>query len=516
MKHLKVTSALLAAVMCVSMVMTPVMADETQAPSETQTTEAAEQNESEETSDSDEQEPEIVDDKVLEDEDSAEAADAVLAKGKCGKKVKWTLSKKGVLKITGKGAMKNYTYKLSGKNVTSTAPWFKYASKIKKVTISKKVTTVGNFAFYLCKNLTSVKLSKKTKSIGMAAFCLCPNLKSISIPKKVTSIGMGAFSGTGLTSLVLPNSVKSIGRYAFEACASLKTVKIPVSVKTIGDEAFCDCTKLETVNVPIASLTKIGEKAFAGCTSLKSFKIPLSVVELGGFTFDGCTALENAYISAKLYAKSTGIFNGCTKLDSGKPTIYTYADPGEENTDGNVGFKVVYPEVNGNGTVAITMINPAADKVVIPDVIVYKGVSYKVVRIDRLSYIPTCMKSLSIGKNVLTIADGAFSNCPELETVTGGYKLTTIGSKAFEKCPKLKVFNITSKSLKKIGAFAFSGDTALTTLVINKTTKLTKSGVKNSLKGSSVKTVKVKKSKVKKFKKIFKKKNSGKKVSVKK
>ena len=53
-------------------------------------------------------------------------------------------------------------------------------------------------------------------------------------------------------------------------------------------------------------------------------------------------------------------------------------------------------------------------------------------------------------------------------------------------------------------------------LNIKKTTKLTKAGVKNSLAGSSVKTVKVKKSKVKKYKKIFKKKNSGKKVKVKK
>ena len=41
-------------------------------------------------------------------------------------------------------------------------------------------------------------------------------------------------------------------------------------------------------------------------------------------------------------------------------------------------------------------------------------------------------------------------------------------------------------------------------------------GVKNSLKGSSVKTVKVKKKKVRKYKKFFKKKNSGKSVKVKK
>ena len=56
----------------------------------------------------------------------------------------------------------------------------------------------------------------------------------------------------------------------------------------------------------------------------------------------------------------------------------------------------------------------------------------------------------------------------------------------------------------------------LKTLQIKKTTKLTKAGVKNSLKGSFVKTVKVKKSKLKKHKKFFKKNNCGKKVTVKK
>ena len=144
MKHLKVTSALLAAVMSISMVMTPVsvLADETETPSETQATEAAEENETEE------EEPEVVEDHgEPEAEDKRDAEDAVLAKGKCGKKVKWTLDKKGTLKITGKGAMYNYVAKSdNGSDFFSTAPWFKYASKIKKVVVSKKVTTIGAFS----------------------------------------------------------------------------------------------------------------------------------------------------------------------------------------------------------------------------------------------------------------------------------------------------------------------------------------------------------------------------------
>ena len=70
--------------------------------------------------------------------------------------------------------------------------------------------------------------------------------------------------------------------------------------------------------------------------------------------------------------------------------------------------------------------------------------------------------------------------------------------------------------MAKIGTKAFYKDGKLKTLNMNNTTKLTKKGVKKSLKGSSVKTVKVKKSKVKKYKKYFTKKNCGRKVKVKK
>ena len=121
-----------------------------------------------------------------------------------------------------------------------------------------------------------------------------------------------------------------------------------------------------------------------------------------------------------------------------------------------------------------------------------------------------------IGSNVVIIDDNAFQGCSNLVKVTGGAKLKTIGTKAFISCPKLKSFTITSKVLWKIGPYAFYGDKSLKTIYIKNTVKLTKSGVKRSLKGSKVKTVKVKKSKIRKYRKLFKKSNSGRKVKVKK
>ena len=124
--------------------------------------------------------------------------------------------------------------------------------------------------------------------------------------------------------------------------------------------------------------------------------------------------------------------------------------------------------------------------------------------------------SITIPNTVTSIGSYAFANMAKLKSVVGGSSLKTIGSYAFANCKQLVTLKITSSKLKTIGAYSFKSDSRLKTLYIQKTTKLTKSSVKKSLKSSSIKTVKVKKSKVKKYKKYFTKKNCGRKVKVKK
>ena len=219
-----------------------------------------------------------------------------------------------------------------------------------------------------------------------------------------------------------------------------------------------------------------------------------------------------------------------SNVTSGSPYSYyfehSYCIIGEQFNEGNLSYIVTNPSVGGtSGTVAVYALGAADEKIVVPNTVThskdkgYTNVTYKVTKITTSvsQYNDTlALKNLVIGSNVSVIADGAFANCQNLVSVTGGAGLKAIGSNAFANCPKLKVFTINSKVLYRIGASAFYADKALVTLNLKKTTKLTKSGVKNSLKGSSVKTVKVKKSKLKKYKKFFKKKNSGRGVKVKK
>ncbi len=190
---------------------------------------------------------------------------------------------------------------------------------------------------------------------------------------------------------------------------------------------------------------------------------------------------------------------------------------GEEITEGDFIYKVTNPRTDGTGTVTIVGLANAIETVNIPATVELKLDTYKVNRIGpKAFYGDKTIKTVYIGNNVVIIDANAFYGCSNLVKVSGGKVLKTIGANAFARCSKLKTFVITSTVLNKIGTYAFNKDSRLKTIYIRNTVKLTKSGVKKSLKGSSVKTVKVKKSKVKKYKKYFKKSNSGRKVKVKK
>ena len=189
----------------------------------------------------------------------------------------------------------------------------------------------------------------------------------------------------------------------------------------------------------------------------------------------------------------------------------------EEYEAGSFNYRVTNPADNGTGAVSFIGVKNPTEAVVIPGSVVIKGITYKVNRIASTAFFnDTTVKTVYIGANVLIIDTNAFFGCSNLVKVSGGARVKTIGTNAFARCPKLSTFVITSTALYKISPQAFYKDSRLKTIYIKNTAKLTKGGVKKSLKGSSVKTVKVKKSKVSKYKKYFKKSNSGRTVKVKK
>jgi uncharacterized repeat protein (TIGR02543 family) len=85
-------------------------------------------------------------------------------------------------------------------------------------------------------------------SIGDFAFSSCTNLTSLDIPDGVISIGKFAFTYcTNLTSIITPNSVTSIGQYAFNNCSNMTSVTISGNVTKIEDYTFGMCILLTSV-----------------------------------------------------------------------------------------------------------------------------------------------------------------------------------------------------------------------------------------------------------------------------
>ena len=108
--------------------------------------------------------------------------------GSCGPNLIWTLTGKGVLTISGKGEMDDYSY-------PKRAPWGKYdiIRIIKRIIIGDGITTIGGNAFSYCRALTSVTIPNSVTKIGSSAFTYCSALTSVTIPNSVTEIGGRAF-----------------------------------------------------------------------------------------------------------------------------------------------------------------------------------------------------------------------------------------------------------------------------------------------------------------------------------
>ena len=191
------------------------------------------------------------------------------------------------LTIRGSGAMEDYL-------MSSNQPWCSFRDQITSVVVSPGVTSIGNLAFALSRNIIHVDIADSVVSIGEQAFFECSRLTNITVPQSVTYIGVNAFeSCTNLSSITLStNNITSIRPHTFSGCSELSSIVIPDGVTSIQSGAFFNCTNLTSITIP-GSVTSIGPNAFENCTNLTSITIPGSVTSIGSNVFDGCTSLND-------------------------------------------------------------------------------------------------------------------------------------------------------------------------------------------------------------------------------
>ena len=234
---------------------------------------------------------------------------------------------------------------------------FRRNTSLKGISIPTSITTIGQYAFNLCINVTQlVWNARNCPSTG----CLpVENITQLTIGEEVETLpdyfmsGISSSShitGSKIKSLHIPASVTSIGFRSFAGCKELETITvdkqnkkydsrencsaiiekagltigrlvvgcknstIPGTIGFIGDYAFYG-SGLVSIDIP-NTVTAIGKSAFYGCSALVSITLPEGITAINEHTFQDCNSLLHLSIPSGVTSISIYAFNGCTSLTS--------------------------------------------------------------------------------------------------------------------------------------------------------------------------------------------------------
>lgn len=208
--------------------------------------------------------------------------------GKCGENLEWHYDNDtNELSISGNGIMEDF-YVSDGED---NRPWTGYASKVKSITITRNVRSIGAMAFCRFTSLESIVIPPFVDRIGDTAFADCVSLKRVCfIPNTsgniTVKIEFGAFwRCKNLESVTMPIRGELLDCVFYE-CSALRCISIPEGTKCIYDETFYRCESLVEVHVPNA-IECIEPDAFEECKKLKHVIIPNSVKKIGIFEIEG-------------------------------------------------------------------------------------------------------------------------------------------------------------------------------------------------------------------------------------
>ncbi len=238
---------------------------------------------------------------------------------RCGDNLTWELSSdKKVLTIEGYGDMWDFTLTDMTNN---TIPWKSAYTTIEQVILPDGITSIGDYAFFNHRQLTT-----------------------ISLPSSLTRIGMYAFARNAFSYIAIPDAVAYIGDYAFAYATNISSIDLPKNLSYLGTDVFINCSALKTVNYnavncqlpdnydtgnPFYSVRSqitsfnIGNEVQvlpAGLcykmTNISSVTLPLSLTTLNGNAFYGCSKLSTIAIPKNMNYIGKDVFAACSKLTS--------------------------------------------------------------------------------------------------------------------------------------------------------------------------------------------------------
>ena len=328
-----------------------------------------------------------------------------------------------------------------------------FGQQVKTYALGDAITSIGDYAFYGCSNITSLNIPNGVTKIGNGTFYGCTGLASITIPSNVTSIGDRAFQFcTGISALNIPN-ITRIGISAFADCVGVSSVQFGNSLVSLGDSAFSSCYNLPSIEFP-NSLTSIGAYAFYQCNRIPSVNIPQNVASLGDGAFKGCSKLTQVSINSNaVVGKEYNQTTNFASIFGPQVTAYTLG-----NTITSIGDYTFcgcgnLPAITLPSTITRIGSNAFQNCTRFTSFNIPEGIT----SIEPNTFSGcTGLASVAIPNTVTTIKDNAFANCSSLAINALPASVTTLGSGVFSGCSSIASFTVSS-SLTTIGENAFAG-----------------------------------------------------------
>lgn len=299
---------------------------------------------------------------------------------------------------------------------------FNACSGLASINIPKSVTKIGNYAFYACSNLTSITIHKNVESIGTGAFAGCTALADLDVDRgnPVYRVEDGILYDKGKTHLlgcigsksgsyVVPSTVMTLDNAAFAGCTQITSVEFPNTIENIGDSLFMGCSSLTTMRIPY-TVQHIGSYAFAN-SGLSSIEISNRVLDVGNYAFSNCNdlALVIMHCATK---KGKNIFADCPRFD-----LIEIGNPANLMIVNGLHYDVNFDKKEA---IVLKSDKPYSGDVVIPETFTFKDTQYK----------------------ITAIAEEAFNGCDKLTSITIPRYVKTMGLAAFNDCEALTAVHI--------------------------------------------------------------------------
>ena len=327
---------------------------------------------------------------------------------------------------------------------------------------------IGEDAFYGCISITSITIPNSVTSIGDRAFYDCRNLKKvinysdldiqkgwdngyvayyadrvINLDEVIDGYAFKTKDGVHNlidymgddTELTLPADYQGenyqIGDDAFYGCINITSITIPNSVTSIGDRAFENCSGITSITIP-NSITEIGHETFIGCDEL--FQVTFDCANIGSW-FSGKSSIKEVILGENVKAIGDAAFSTCSSL-----TSITIPENSQLTSIGDRAFE------NCSGITSITIPNSITEighETFIGCDELFQ-VTFDCANIGSWFSGKSSIKEVILGESVKAIGDYAFSGCSGITSINIPEGVTSMGYGAFNGCESLAEVHINS------------------------------------------------------------------------